>query len=170
MGRFSKLLVTGTVALVVACGDDVGDGEATTGTGGSSTTAAPETPGEVRIVGQVDVIDLCGVSGATQISFRATRVGCEPGPPAPCTIQVNPYEEIVGAAASCPGSQNAAEMAVVVRSSGRYHIEARALTESGYVGRCFGPGTEEVTRVTKDQVEAGATIPVTSRAGPCPAP
>lgn len=170
MRRRTRWLGAGALALIVACGDD---GEATTETGGASTTTtgpAPVTPGEVRIVGQVDVIDLCGTNGATTVSFRATRVGCEPGPPATCTIQVDPYEEIVGDAASCPASQNAAELAVVVKSAGRYHVEARALTEGGYVGRCFGPGTEEVTRVTKDQVEAGATIAVTPRAGPCPPP
>lgn len=146
-----------------------GEGEAMT-TETAGTTGAPEVPGEVRIVGQVDVIDLCGTNGATAISFRATRVGCEPGPPAPCTLKVDPHEEIVGTAATCPGSQNAAEMEVVVEASGRYHVEARALTEGGHVGRCFGPGTDEVTRVTKAQVEAGATIAVTPRAGPCPPP
>lgn len=71
----------------------------------------------------------------------------------------------------CPASQNALDMAVVVASPGRYQIEARALTDNGYVGRCFGPeagGTE--TLVTSEQVAAGASIAVWSRSGPCPSP
>jgi len=155
------------LVLVAACG---GDGDETTDSDGTTTTAAGATPGEVEIVGQVDVIDLCGTNGATAVSFRATRVGCEQEPPAPCTIKIDPYEEVVGSAATCPASQNAAEMRVVVTNAGRWQVEARALTDTGYVGRCFGPGTEEVTLVTKAQVEAGASIAVTSRAGPCPTP
>ncbi|WP_434418565.1 hypothetical protein [Nannocystis pusilla] len=116
------------------------------------------------------MIDLCGTSGATAVSFRATKIGCEQPKPAPCTIKVDPYEEVVGDAATCPASQNAAEMRVVVKSAGRWQVEARALTDSGYVGKCFGPGTEEVTLVTKAQVEAGATIAVSGRSGPCPPP
>jgi hypothetical protein len=157
------------LALVMACGDD---GGASTESGSSGSTTAPPgaTPGEVEVVAQVDVIDLCGTNGATTVSLRATRVGCEQAPPAPCTIKVDPYEEVVGDAATCPASQNSAEMRVVVGSAGRWHIEARALTDTGYVGRCFGPGKEEVTLVTKAQVEAGATIAVTPRSGPCPEP
>lgn len=163
-GRF---LGTCALVLAVACGDA---GEATTD-GGSSTTGTPgATPGEVELVGQVDVIDLCGTSGATAVSFRATKIGCEQPKPAPCTIKVDPYEEVVGDAATCPASQNAAEMRVVVKSAGRWQVEARALTDSGYVGKCFGPGTEEVTLVTKAQVEAGTTIAVNGRSGPCPPP
>jgi hypothetical protein len=116
------------------------------------------------------VIDLCGTSGATAVSFRATKVGCEQPKPAPCTIKVDPFEEVVGDAATCPASQNAAEMRVVVKSAGRWQVEARALTDSGYVGKCFGPGTEEVTLVTKAQVETGTTIAVNGRSGPCPPP
>ncbi|WAS96169.1 hypothetical protein [Nannocystis punicea] len=163
-GRF---LGTCALVLAVACGDD---GDATTESGSSTTMTPGATPGEVEIVGQVDVIDLCGTNGATAVSFRATKVGCEQAKPAPCTIKVDPFEEVVGDAATCPASQNAADMRVVVKSAGRWQIEARALTDTGYVGRCFGPGTEEVTLVTKAQVEAGASIPVSPRAGPCPSP
>lgn len=167
MISWGRFLGTCTLVLVAACG---GDGDETTDSDGTTTTAAGATPGEVEIVGQVDVIDLCGTNGATAVSFRATRVGCEQEPPAPCTIKIDPYEEVVGSAATCPASQNAAEMRVVVTNAGRWQVEARALTDTGYVGRCFGPGTEEVTLVTKAQVEAGASIAVTSRAGPCPTP
>lgn len=157
------------MVLVVACGGEDGEaGDTTASTGAAETPGA--TPGEVEIVGQVDVIDLCGTNGATVVSFRATKVGCEQGPPAPCTIKVDPYEEVIGDAATCPASQNSAEMRVVVESAGRWQVEARALTDSGHVGRCFGPGTEAVTLVTKAQVEAGARIPVSPRAGPCPPP
>jgi hypothetical protein len=158
-----RSLATCLSALVVACGGE-------DGTTDDTTASAGATPGEVEIVGQVDVIDLCGTNGATVVSFRATKIGCEQGPPAPCTIKVDPHETVVGDAATCPASQNSAEMRVVVESAGRWQVEARALTDSGYVGRCFGPGKETVTLVTTAQVEAGATIPVSPRAGPCPPP
>ena len=164
------IFLTCLLGHVVGCGDD-GEGTTDSATTGSTTAAmAATTPGAVEIVGQVDVIDLCGISGATTVSFRARKVGCEQGPPAPCTIKVDPYEEVVGDAATCPASQNAAEMRVVVESAGRWEVEARALTDSGHVSRCFGPGTDEVTLVTKAQVEAGASIAVASRTGPCPTP
>lgn len=148
----------------------VGDGEAGDEAGGSSseTTGAGE-PG-ARVVGQVDVIDLCGVNGAHVVSLRATKVGCEQGPPAPCTIRTDPYEEVVGDAATCPASNNSLDMAVVIESPGRYQIEARALTDNGHVGRCFGPDGGTETLVTSEQVAARATIAVSSRAGPCPSP
>lgn len=165
-GRSVFIVVACLLGHVTGCGDD---GEGTTDDA-TTAAAAGSTPGEVEVVGQVDVIDLCGTSGATAVSFRARKIGCEQGPPAPCTIKVDPYEEIVGDAATCPASQNAAEMRVVVESAGRWQIEALALTDGGHVGRCFGPGTEEVTLVTKAQVEAGASIAVLPRAGPCPTP
>jgi hypothetical protein len=156
-------------ALALACagcvaGEEPGD---ESGTGAGSTGAGEPA---ARVVGQVDVIDLCGVDGAHVVSFRATKVGCEQGPPAPCTIRTDPYEEIVGDAATCPAANNSLDMAVVIEAPGRYQIEARALTDNGYVGRCFGQdgGTEAL--VTSEQIAARATVSVSSRAGPCPSP
>ncbi|MDC0675566.1 hypothetical protein [Nannocystis radixulma] len=168
MISWGRFLGTCALALVAACGGV--DGDEGTDSDGGSTTAAGATPGEVEIVGQVDVIDLCGTNGATTVSFRATRVGCEQAKPAPCTIKVDPFEEVVGDAATCPGSQNAADMRVVVGNAGRWQVEARVLTDSGHISRCFGPGSEEVTLVTKAQIEAGGSIAVSARPGPCPPP
>lgn len=156
----------GALALMLACitsepADEAG--------GEGDSSGAPQGPG-ARIVGKVDVIDLCGVDGAKAVSFRATRIGCEPGPPAPCTLKTDPYEVTIGDAAPCPGSHTSLDMTVVVEGSGRYAVEAQALTDGGYVGRCYGPGTAEVTPVTADQVDASATIAVLPRAGPCPPP
>lgn len=154
------------LALALACAP-AGPGDETETAGASSTGAAE--PG-VRVVGQVDVIELCGVDGAKVVSFRARRIGCVPGPPAPCTIAVDPYEEIVGDAATCPASHTALDMAVRVESPGRYQIEAQALTEGGYVGRCFGPGGGDEVEVSLEQIEERATLAVSARAGPCVIP
>lgn len=170
MVSWYRFFATCSFVLVVGCGDDGGDASGSDSDGSTTAPPAGASPGEVEIVGQVDVIDLCGTNGATAVSFRATKVGCEQGPPAPCTIKVDPYEEVVGDAATCPASQNAADMRVVVESAGRWQVEARALTDTGYVGRCFGPGSEEVTLVTKAQVETGASIAVSARPGPCTPP
>lgn len=154
------------LALALACAPG-GSGE-DEGTETAGTTEADE-PG-VRVVGQVDVIELCGVDGAKVVSFRARRIGCVPGPPAPCTIPVDPYQEIVGDAATCPASHTALDMRVVIESPGRYQIEAQALTEGGYVGRCFGPGGADEVAVTQAQIDERAGVAVAARAGPCVVP
>lgn len=141
----------------------------TDGSTGDVTTGAPAEPGAV-FTGKVDVIDLCGVDGATTVSFRARKVGCVQAPPAPCTIKIDPYEEFVGDAAPCPASQTALDMQVTVPDPARYQVEARTLTASGFQSRCYGVKGEDVLLVTADQVEARAQIAVTSLAGTCPNP
>lgn len=152
-------------SLAIGCpAPDVGEGS------GSASEAPDDEPG-ARVVGQVDVIDLCGVSEAKVVSFRARKVGCVPGPPAPCTLKVDPYEEVVGDAATCPASQTARDMTVRIESPGRYQIEAQALTPGGYVGKCFAPqGGEAELEVSAAQIEARARIAVYGRAGPCVVP
>ena len=124
-------MVLGACLIALVAGCVIGElaGEETAG----ETGEAPAEPG-ARVVGQVDVIELCGTNEAYAVSFRARKIGCEPGPPAPCTIRTDPYEEIVGDAATCPASHNSLEMAVVVGSAGRWQIEAVTLTSSGSIG------------------------------------
>lgn len=167
----ARIFRTCPLILVVACVvGDVGGGESGGGSSGAVDSTGDATPA-ATIVGQVDVIDLCGIEGAKVVSFRATRIGCEQAPPAPCTIKTDPYEEIVGDAAVCPASQNALDMAITIEAAGRFQVEARALTDNGYVGRCFGPeGGGTSTLVTREQVESGGSVAVFSRAGPCPSP
>lgn len=136
-------------------------------TAGSSSTGAIDPTPHVTFVGRVDLIELCGVVGAQVVSFRARQVGCEPGPPAPCTLQTDPYQEWVGEAAMCPGGQTALDMKVEVPVVGRFEVEARTVTDSGTLGLCFGVGGSVPTRVTAEQLEARAEVVVKATSGPC---
>jgi hypothetical protein len=144
-------------------GDDISAGATSTDT---STGGAIEAP-HVTFVGRVDTVDLCGVINASVISFRARQVGCEPGPPAPCTLQTEPYREWIGDAATCPGGQTDLDMRVEVPSHGRFEVEARTLTDSGFQSLCFGVGGSVPTVVTAAQVEARAELVVKPTSGPC---
>lgn len=172
-GLKDRFLRTCAVALAAAACVVGGEPAETDDAGEETTTAAPPPTGEpaARVAGKVDVVDLCGVEGATMVTLRATRVGCEQSPPAPCTLKVDPYQEYFGDATGCPASNTDLEMAVEVPQSGRYYIEARAITQGGYIGRCYGvEGGEDETLVTKAQIDARDTIYVQSRTGPCPPP
>lgn len=132
----------------------------------ASTGEVDETP-HVTFVGRVDPVELCGVVGASVISFRARQVGCEPGLPAPCTLQTDPYPEWVGEAATCPGGQTELELRVDVPVHGRFEVEARTLTDSGFLSLCYGVGGSVPTPVTRAQVEARAELVVKPTSGPC---
>jgi hypothetical protein len=162
-----RVLARALFALLLACqepdsGDDTSAGATTT----TSTTGAEEAP-HVTFVGRVDTVELCGVINASVISFRARQVGCEPGPPAPCTLQTGPYREWIGDAATCPGGQTDLDMRVEVPTHGRFEVEARTLTDSGYLSLCFGGGGSVPTVVTAAQVLAGAELVVKPTSGPC---
>ncbi len=136
-------------------------------TGVDSTGAADLTP-QVTFLGRVDVVELCGVVGASVISFRARQVGCEPGPPTPCTLQTDPYREWIGEAATCPGGQTDRDLRVQVPVHGRFEVEARTLTDSGgTLSLCYGVDGSVPTVVTAAQVEARAELVVRATSGPC---
>src|SRR5687768_14251071 len=108
-----------------------------TDTGGDTTmtTGAPSGEPQVSVTAKVDLIDLCGAEGAQNVTFLARKIGCEPGPPAPCTLRTDPYMEYVGDVVPCPSSQTSLDMAVSVPVTGRFHIEARTSTTSGFLSR-----------------------------------
>ncbi|MCB9703461.1 MAG: hypothetical protein H6711_16330 [Myxococcales bacterium] len=161
-------LVCGLVFGLVACGDD-GAGGATSGaTGGGSEGENPEP--HVRVEGPVDLLDLCGTIGSTNVFLRATRVGCVGSPPAPCTIPTNPYEIVVGDTAGCPSALTGARMEVEIEATGKYQIEAVTITESGHQALCYGSNGASVIEVTQAELDGRATIAVDPLAGPCPAP
>lgn len=154
-----------TLALIVACApSDEGD----TSSGSSESTGAPDLEPHVVFAGKVDVVDLCGVQGANVVSFRAYKVGCATA--GPCTIKTDPFEEFVGDAATCPSGQSLLDMQVRVPAAAKYQVEARTLTDSGYLSRCYGVDGAATLTVTADQVEARETIHVGVLGGPCPPP
>ncbi|MBA3547299.1 MAG: hypothetical protein H0T76_12505, partial [Nannocystis sp.] len=165
-GALARLVLLLAVPLLApACHEDL---EPDTGDTSTSTGAIDPTP-HVTFVGRIDLVELCGVVGAQVVSFRARQVGCEPGPPAPCTLQTDPLlKEWVGDAAMCPGGQTALDLKVDVPHAGRYQVEARTLTDSGgSLGLCFGVDGVEPVAVTAAQVEARAEVVVRAGSGPC---
>ncbi len=155
--------------LLLACGgiepadDDTGDTSAT------STGAAENPEPHATFIGKVDVIGLCGIEGATVVTFLARQVGCESAT-GPCTIKIDPYAEWSGDVATCPSSQTGLDMEVEVPQTGRFQIEARTMTPSGFQSLCFGAKADVPTVVTSAQLEARARIFVDQTAMPCPDP
>jgi hypothetical protein len=139
-----------------------------TDTGSSGTTGEPTGTPQVTVVGQVDLIDLCGVEGAQSVTFLARKVGCEPGPPAPCTLKVDPYMEYSGDLVPCPASETLREMSVAVPVTGRFHIEARTTTSSGTLSRCYGRDGDLPTVITAAEIESRDQIFVETTATACP--
>lgn len=122
------------------------------------------------MVGKVDLIDLCGAEAAQAVTFLARKVGCEPGPPAPCTLKIDPPLEYSGDIMPCPSSQTSLEMEVAIPATGRFHIEARTTTGSGTLSRCYGRGGDLPTVVTTADLDARARIFVETTAATCPPP
>ncbi len=156
--------------LLVACTTtDDPSGESSSSTDAST---GPVDPGEPRatFLAKVDMVELCGVEGAQVVTFLARQVGCEPGPPAPCTLKTDPYLEWTGAPATCPSALTSLDMSVDVPFRGRFQVEARTTTNSGFRSECFGADGTVPTVVTTEQVEAREQIFVVTTAKPCPAP
>ncbi|MEZ4385704.1 MAG: hypothetical protein R3A79_30575 [Nannocystaceae bacterium] len=148
---------------VGGCDDGDGDGEV-------SATGAPENPDpHVRVSGPVDLLDLCGVIGATNVFMRAERVGCVDAPPAPCSLPAQP-EPIVGETAGCPSAATARRMSVDVEVAGKYQIAAVTITETGTQELCFGVAGADVIEIRDAAIEAREAIAVEAKIGPCPEP
>jgi hypothetical protein len=156
--------------VIVACAPSDGGDDTSTGSSGGETTGEPGGEPQVRFAGKVDVVDLCGVQGANVVSFRASKVGCATA--GPCTIKTDPYQQFIGDAATCPSGQASLDMKVRVPDAAKYQVEARTLTDSGYLTRCYGVEWQAATlTVTADDIAArehglrGGTL-----GGPCPNP
>lgn len=159
------LLALALLAPALACGDDVAETSATTG---SDTTGGAEP--HATFEATVDQLGLCGVIGAQNLVLRASRVGCIGSPPAPCTLPTDPYKAWVGDVAACPSASTSTIMRVAVPTSGRYQIEVVTNTESGMTGECFGAGGDDVLDVTDADLDDRRVIGVQPLGGPCPAP
>ena len=154
--------------LLLACGGVDPDGDE--GGGSSSTTGAPESSEpHATFVAKLDVVGLCGVEGASVVTFLARRIDCE-SLTGPCTIKIDPYAEWSGTAVTCPASQTALDVEVAVPETGRFQVEALTMTPSGFQSLCFGEDATVPTRVSAAQLEARARIFVEQTARPCPDP
>ncbi len=161
----TKILFVATSMLIASCGQVASE----TDSEGSETGPLLGEPGIAVVEATVDVLGACGVQGATQVSLRATRIACEQDPPPPCTVEVDPYKTIFGDLQECAAaSETAAKLRVKIDQPGRYLIDARIITASGYVSACHGQSGEAVTLVASEAVEAGDTIVVDELGAPCP--
>lgn len=159
-----------TLALTAACSEPTGD-DTGADAGAASSTGAVEDPNPHALVtAKLDGIGLCGFEGATAVRFIARRVGCEQAPPAPCTLEVSPYREYDGSVLTCPNSQTLIDVQVSVPASGRYQLDARVMTGSGYQSECFGKDGSVPTLITAADLDARREIFVETTNKTCPAP
>lgn len=169
LARLPSLTRTAALALALApaCSDPAG---AQTDADTGSSTAAVDPEPHALVTAKLDAVGLCGFEGATAIRFIARRVGCEQGPPAPCTLAVSPYREYDGSVLTCPNSQTLVDVQVRVPASGRYQLDARVATGSGFQSECFGQDGSVPTLVTAADLDARREIFVETSNQPCPAP
>lgn len=154
--------------VIFACAPSDGGDDTSSGSSSGETTGEPGGEPHVSFAGKVDVVDLCGVQGANVVSFRASKVGCATA--GPCTIKTDPYQQFIGDAATCPSGQASLDMKVRVPDAAKYQVEARTLTDSGYLTRCYAVDGEATLTVTAEQIAARGTIHVGVLGGPCPNP
>lgn len=153
-------------APVTACSEPAGDD-----TGSSSSSSGEDDPNPHAIISaKLDGIGLCGFEGATAVRFIARRVGCEQAPPAPCTLEVSPYREYDGSVLTCPNSQTLIDVQVSVPASGRYQLDAKVMTSSGFQSECFGQAGNLPTLITTADLDARREIFAETTNKPCPAP
>lgn len=152
--RLALLISVSSTSL--ACSDDTGGDGGDTGTGGEMMGDP-----EATIVADASVDRACSPSSVAEVSLRATKVGCESGPPAPCTLP-NPPPVFDSAAVACPID---APLELQIDEGGRYAVEVVRDPGATESTACWG---EEVV-VTTEAVEASQiiTTAMVSEA-PCP--
>lgn len=159
----AKISVSTLVAMLgplLACGSgtDPGDPE-----------ASPGTPGTVTLLAELMPEDLCRMPEVVRITIQATRIGCEPGPPAPCTLPAE-AQAVEGDIATCPVTDPVRLLGVEVSQPGRYRVEAVGRFTTGEsVAHCVSTadGDPEVV-VTAADLDAGSTVDLQSTGEPCP--
>ncbi len=154
--------------LLSACSEPAGDDTGSDAGTSTGTEADPEP--HVLVTAKLDGVGLCGLEGAIAVRFIARRVGCEQAPPAPCTLEVSPYREYDGSVLTCPNSQTLLDVQVRVPASGRYQLDAKVTTGSGFQSECFGADGSVPTLVTAADLEARREIFVETTNKPCTAP
>lgn len=155
------------IGLASFAGAGAGAGGCGDGDLGKEGGGAP-TPGVVTLLGELRPSELCQMPEVERITVEATRIGCEPGPPAPCTLPAEP-EVVEGDIATCPVSDPVRLMGVEVDEVGRWQVRAVGRFTTGEtVDRCFtGPdGTTEIV-VTQADLDAGATLDLKATDAPC---
>lgn len=119
------------------------------------------------LLGEVDAEGACNTAGVIESRIRAFRVGCEQGPPAPCTLPSEP-EAIEGDRSSCPTSDQEVLLGVDITQPGRYRVEEvwidPVVDERVF---CFAEDGQTEILVTTQDVEEGRSRVLTRTSGPC---
>ncbi|MEX1364459.1 MAG: hypothetical protein AB1Z98_15140 [Nannocystaceae bacterium] len=165
---FALGVVVGLGVLGVACGDDGGTAEGTTGPEQGSSSSSGEPIVAPSIFAEVDVAVSCSVAGATRVELQATRVGCVDPPPAPCTLPEVP-RPVIGEAASCPPEGSPQNLRVELDNAGRYQVEV--VTFEGELEQsrvCYGFAGESELVVTEAEIAGNSVFVVAPLDGsPC---
>jgi hypothetical protein len=144
------------------------DGPSLLEDGGVDT--GPSGDPHATLLGALDAQAACNLTGLVEVVLRATLVGCDPPPPAPCTLPVDP-PPVEGDRMTCPSAESNVVLGVEVQRSGRWRVEAAYRYTSGPDALvCYAPdgADEPVAVVTGADVDGFAEIEVVSLGGPCP--
>jgi hypothetical protein len=154
-------LLSWAILLGAGCPGAVESDEAE-GTGAGTADA-------VTFLGTFDPNLFCDRPEVVAIELQATRVGCVPGPPSPCTLPATP-EPISGDRLSCPVTDPQVTLGVEVSTPGGYAVAAVGLhTAAGTTERCLvQPDGRAVTEIDAAQIEAGVLISLTPSDAACP--
>lgn len=158
--KISACTLAAVLGPALACGSE---------TDPADPEASPGTPGTAMLLGELMPEDLCRMPEVVQITILATRIGCEPGPPAPCTLPADP-QPVAGDIATCPVTDPVRLLGVEVSQAGRYQVEAVGeLTTGESVAHCFSAadGDPEIV-VTAADLDAGRVIDLQSSGEACP--
>lgn len=153
--------------LVCAClGCVIDTGAAEEGETGDGQNPDPHATFETN----AEFGEVCG-QGASAARLVATRVDCEHPPPAPCTLQTNPYLEYAGAEVACP-FEGSVLLSTEVLQSGRYRVEIVGQLDGGGEQRiCQGIGQVDKHLVTGDDLDMRTAFSVATLDGsPCDIP
>jgi hypothetical protein len=145
------------------------DGPSLLEDGGVEDTG-PSGPPHATLLGSVEAATVCNLTGIVEVVLRATLVGCDPPPPAPCTLPVDPMP-IEGDRMTCPSAETTALLGVEVPRSGQWRVEAVYHYATGSDSLvCYAPpgATAPFAIVTTADIDAFAEIEVVSQGGPCP--
>ncbi len=166
MHRWGQLLVTAAVFAGVAGCDGLETADTDGATDGAGGAAA--TPGTVLLLVDVNPEPFCNTVGVTGVQLIARRVGCESGPPAPCTLPAEPTT-IEGDLFTCPNTDPSTLMGVEVGQGGRYEVQTvTEFTTGESEARCNAQGGDPEIVVLASEVEVGTVTMLDDADVPCP--
>lgn len=143
--------------------DEPGGGEEGSSSGGDDS---PHTVLLAPVSGSI-----CDTVGVISVQVRATKVGCEHPPPAPCTLPADP-PPVEGDMVSCPITDGEVTLGVRVDQAAAYAVEVVAdRTPDDPTTECFAESVMATSvLVTSVDLDVGSQKMLVGTGAPCPAP